>query len=139
MNMQIVAFNEGRFIIADDINKEDLMKSEISLGFSPVLKYRKDNDVVGALLNVEYNTVDKQVLFYGVVVSVYLEGWSEFKTQNPSKEDIITKLTPMWDMVLGFVRGLLAEKTKGTTFDELFLPIINVTNMLESLQIEAIE
>lgn len=139
MNMQIVAFNEGRFVIAEDMRKEELMNSEISLGFSPVLKYRKDNDVVGALLNVEYNTGEKQLLFYGVVVSVYLEGWSEFKAQSPSKEEILTKLTPMWDMVLGFVRGLLAEKTKNTTFDELFLPIINVTNMLESLQIEAIE
>lgn len=137
--MQIVAFNEGRFIMAEDIKKEELMNSEISLGFSTVLKYRKDNDVVGALLNVEYNTGEEQLLFYGVVVSVYLEGWSEFKAQNPSKDDIITKLTPMWDMVLGFVRGLLAEKTKNTTFDELFLPIINVTNMLESLQIEAVE
>lgn len=139
MNMQIVAFNEGRFEIAEDINKEELMNSEISLGFSPVLKYRKHNDVVGALLNIEYKAGDKQVLFFGVVVSVYLEGWSEFKAQNPSKEDIVTKLAPMWDLVIGFVRGLLAEKTKNTTFEELFLPIINIPSMLESLQIEAIE
>lgn len=124
MKMRVVLYNEGRFILSKETEKmnKDTM---LNVNIAPVLKYRDDDDVVGALLNIDYSLDDKSVMFIGIVVSIYAENIHEL-FKDPDENKVKQELKPIWELALGVARGVLIEKLKGTALESHYLPIVDL-------------
>ena len=122
--MRVVLYNEGRFILSKETEKmnKDTM---LNVNIAPVLKYRDDDDVVGALLNIDYSLDDKSVMFIGIVVSIYAENIHEL-FKDPDENKVKQELKPIWELALGVARGVLIEKLKGTALESHYLPIVDL-------------
>lgn len=124
MKMRVILYNEGRFILSKDteiITKETMLNVNIA----PVLKYRDDDDVVGALLNIDYSLDNKSMMFIGMVVSIYAENIHKL-LKDPDENKVKQELKPIWDLALGVARGVLIEKTKGTALENHYLPVVDL-------------
>ena len=125
MDIRVLAYNEGKFIISKDLTSETIKGKQVLINIAPVLKYRDEDNVVGALLNIDFSLDGNTILFLGMVVSVYTSNIKELlKGEDIAK--IKRGLIPVWDVALGIARGVLAEKTKGTPLANQFLPIIDL-------------
>lgn len=130
MEMRVLAYNEGKFIISKDLTVESIKDKEVSINIAPVLKYRDEDDVVGALLNIDFSVDEKTIMFLGMVVSIYVENIKDL-LKKTDEAKIKHELIPLWDVTLGIARGILAEKTKGTPLEHQFLPMINLEKFAE--------
>ena len=135
MNIRVIDYSEGRFLISKDLNEETIRAEEVSIGISPVLKYRKGEDVVGALLNIDYSVNGSSILFLGMVVSVYVENIKDILGGTVVK-DIKKELKPVWEIALGMARGVIAEKTRNTILKHHFLPIVDIDRFSEFAVLE---
>lgn len=125
MEIRVLAYNEGKFIISKDLTDESIKGRQVEINIAPVLKYREEDNVIGAQLNVDYSVEGKTALFLGVVVSVYVENIKEIlkdSDDNQKKQE----LKPVWEIVLGMVRGVLAEKTQNTPLKNQLLPLVDL-------------
>ena len=77
MEIRVLAYNEGKFIISKDLTSETIKDKQVLINIAPVLKYREDDNVVGALLNIDFSLDGNTILFLGMVVSVYAENIKE--------------------------------------------------------------
>lgn len=125
MEMRVIAYNEGRFIISKDIDVESIKGKEIMINIAPVLKYRDDDDVVGALLNIDYSFEGNSILTFGMIVSIHCDGINKL-LKELEEDKIKGMLLPVWDVTLGVARGVMIEKTKDTPLENQFLPIVNL-------------
>ena len=123
--MRVLAYNEGKFIISKDLTTDSIKGKQVQINIAPVLKYRDEDDVVGALLNIDFSFEEKTILFLGMVVSVYVENFRSILNEV-GQEKIKKDLAPLWDVALGMARGILAEKTKGTPLEHQFLPVVDL-------------
>ncbi len=125
MEIRVLAYNEGKFIISKDLTSETIKGKKVLVNIAPVLKYRDEDNVVGALLNIDFSLDGNTILFLGMVVSVYADKIKELlKGEDIAK--IKRDLIPVWDVALGIARGVLAEKTKGTLLANQFLPVVDL-------------
>ena len=124
MEMRVVLYNEGRFLLSKETEKmtKDTM---LNVNIAPVLKYRDDDDVVGALLNIDYSLEGKSVMFIGMVVSIHAENIHEL-LKEPDENKVKQELKPIWDLALGVARGVLIEKLKGTALESHYLPVVDL-------------
>lgn len=124
MKMRVVLYNEGRFLLSKETEKmtKDTM---LNVNIAPVLKYRDDDDVVGALLNIDYSLEKKSVMFIGMVVSIHAENIHEL-LEDPDENKVKQELKPIWDLALGVARGVLIEKLKGTALESHYLPVVDL-------------
>ena len=124
MKMRVISYTEGRFILSKDAEKEITKETMVNVNIAPVLKYR-DDDVVGALLNIDYSVDNKSVMFLGIVVSVYAENIQEL-LKDADEKKVKQGLKPIWELALGVARGVLIEKTRGTVLESHFLPVVDI-------------
>ena len=124
MNMRVVLYNEGRFILSKDTEKIT-KDTKVNVNIAPVLKYREDDDVVGALLNIDYSMDSKSVMFIGMVVSIHAENIHEL-LKDPDEKKVKLGLKPVWDLALGVARGVLIEKLKDTALESHYLPVVDL-------------
>lgn len=125
MEIRVLAYNEGKFIISKDLTSETIKGKQVLINIAPVLKYREDDNVVGALLNIDFSLDGNTILFLGMVVSVYAENIKELLKEEDNTK-VKHGLMPVWDIALGMARGILTEKTKGTPLANQFLPVIDL-------------
>ena len=130
MELRVLAYNEGKFIISKELTAEGIKGKQVMINIAPVLKYRDDDDVVGALLNIDFSLEDKTILFLGMVVSVYAENIKE-QLKGADESAIKHALVPIWDLALGIARGVLTEKTKDTVLENQFLPVVDLEKFAE--------
>ena len=130
MEMRVLAYNEGKFIVSKDLTAESVKDKVVSINIAPVMKYRDEDDVVGAQLDIDFSVDEKTVLFFGMVVSVYVENVKELLKETDEAK-IKHELIPLWDVALGIARGVLAEKTKGTPLEHQFLPMVDLEKFAE--------
>ena len=124
MEMRVVLYNEGRFILSKETEK--MTKDTIlNVNIAPVLKYRDDDDVVGALLNIDFSLDSKSVMFIGMVVSIHAENIHELLKDTDEKK-VKLGLKPIWNLALGVARGVLIEKLKGTALESHYLPVVDL-------------
>lgn len=124
MKMRVISYTEGRFIVSKDAEKEITKDTMVNVNIAPVLKYR-DDDVVGALLNIDYSIDNKSVMFLGMVVSIYAENIHELLKDTDEKK-VKQGLKPVWELALGVARGVLIEKTRGSVLESHFLPVVDI-------------
>ena len=124
MNMRVILYNEGRFILSKDTEKIT-KDTKVNVNIAPVLKYREDDDVVGALLNIDYSMDSKSVMFIGMVVSIHAENIHEL-LKDPDEKKVKLGLKPVWDLALGVARGVLIEKLKDTALESHYLPVVDL-------------
>lgn len=125
MKMRIVSYTEGRFIVSKDVETGITRDTYINVNIAPVLKYREDDDVVGAQLNIDYIDGDKSVMLLGIVVSIHVEDIHKI-LKDTDEIKVKQRLKPVWELALGVARGVLIEKTKGTVLESHFLPIVDL-------------
>lgn len=130
MEMRVLAYNEGKFIVSKDLTAESVKDKVVSINIAPVMKYRDEDDVVGAQLDIDFSVDEKTVLFFGMVVSIYVENVKELLKETDEAK-IKHELIPLWDVALGIARGVLAEKTKGTPLEHQFLPMVDLEKFAE--------
>ena len=128
--MRVLAYNEGKFIVSKDLTAESVKDKVVSINIAPVMKYRDEDDVVGAQLDIDFSVDEKTVLFFGMVVSIYVENVKELLKETDEAK-IKHELIPLWDVALGIARGVLAEKTKGTPLEHQFLPMVDLEKFAE--------
>lgn len=125
MEMRVLAYNEGKFIISKDLTADSIKGKQVQINIAPVLKYRDEDDVVGALLNIDFSLDEKTILFLGMVVSVYVKDFRALLNEL-GLDRIKKELMPLWDVALGMARGILTEKTKGSPLEHQFLPVVDL-------------
>lgn len=125
MDIRVLAYNEGKFIISKDLTNESIKDKQVMINIAPVLKYREENNVIGAQLNVDYSVDGKTILFLGVVVSIYVENIKDI-LENPDNNKKKQDLKPIWEIALGIARGVLAEKTQNTPLKNYLLPLVDI-------------
>lgn len=130
MEIRVLAYNEGKFILSKDVTAERIKEKQLSINIAPILKYREDDDIVGALLNIDYSFEGETLLFLGMVVTVLADSIKDL-LKDPDKSAAKQALKPVWDVALGMARGILAEKTQGTLLDHIILPIIDIEKFSE--------
>ena len=128
--MRVLAYNEGKFIVSKDLTAESVKDKVVSINIAPVMNYRDEDDVVGAQLDIDFSVDEKTVLFFGMVVSIYVENVKELLKETDEAK-IKHELIPLWDVALGIARGVLAEKTKGTPLEHQFLPMVDLEKFAE--------
>lgn len=92
----------------------------LSVNMMPRMESVEENDdVLALILSVRYQLGEKDVLKYGGVVLFLAEGWKKLK----EKEEYFNQFkVEIWNQALGFFRGVLAEKLKGSLLEQMFLP-----------------
>ena len=82
------------------------------------------------LMTIKSN--NNRVLDYSVLLTYKIDGWGNF-VSNASSEEI--KATPevrrMIEISVGFVRGALYIREKGTTVENFNLPIIDIDGLIK--------
>lgn len=130
MEIRVLAYNEGKFILSKDVTAEWIKEKDLTINISPILKYREDDDIVGALLNIDYSFEGETLLFLGMIVTVFAESIKNL-LNNSDKSDAKQALKPVWDVTLGMARGILADKTQGTPLENMILPLIDIEKFTE--------
>ncbi|MDE6793661.1 MAG: hypothetical protein K2J48_11335 [Muribaculaceae bacterium] len=87
---------------------------------APLMKTVDANDDVIALqLTVGYEAKDTEILKYGGIALFFAKGWKEFI----SDEDKFNQFkVNIWTQALGFFRGIICEKVRGTLIEPFFIP-----------------
>ena len=138
MKVQILNYDEGRFIIDSNTTKEELAQNKLFISIAPVLKYRENSDIVGALLNVDYSIDGRNILSLGMVISLLYDGWNTFISSHTDLNDQRKHLIPVWEIALNFVRGVIAAKTKGSALEQYFLPDADMEEFAKNALIECV-
>ncbi|WP_300762526.1 hypothetical protein [uncultured Bacteroides sp.] len=133
--MRIIAYDEGLFTISPEYKKEGNENSDIEIGIVPTLRYRENENLIGAQLKIEYLKDDKPFLMYNMVLSIRMEEWADFISQMHKEEEIAVFTEKVWEVTLGYARGVIGVKTENTELKGLFLPIVNMTDFLPTVKI----
>lgn len=136
---KIMAYDEGQFVCSPDFNVNELGNGNIVVGINPTLLYKVDNDVVGARLSIEYLHNEKEILGFKLLLTILAEGWNDLIKRTSSEEEKRNFQKPLWNLVLDYARGALGAKTKGTPFEKLFLPSIDIDDFVNSVTIQKVE
>lgn len=101
-------------------NSEKGTDETLSVKMMPRMESVEGNDdVLALILSVRYQIGEKVVVKYGGVVLFLAEGWRKLKDEKEAFDQFKVEI---WNQTFGFFRGVLAEKLKGTFFEQKFLP-----------------
>lgn len=131
--MKILSFDDGAFTISPDLKELD-EKASIGVNINPILKYKDGEDVVGAWMQISYYLEDELIVNAGLVLSIYVENWDNVR-KEPNDSDMRKKvLFDIWNLALGFARGYIGTKSKGTNAKGLFLPVFNIEDFISHVK-----
>lgn len=133
--MRIIAYDEGLFTISPEYKKEGNENSDIEIGIVPTLRYRDNENLIGAQLKIEYLKDNKPFLMYNMVLSIRMEEWTDFISKNPKDEEVMAFTEKVWEVTLGYARGVIGVKTENTELKGLFLPIVKMSDFLPTVKI----
>ena len=87
-----------------------------------------DNDnTISLQLTLEYLTDDKTILKYAGVALFMADGWKDVDRESEEFKDFKLQI---WTQTLGFFRGIVCEKVKGTEIERFFLPQMPVADIV---------
>lgn len=118
-NVQLVAYSEGEFMQDSGALSPD---SKIEARIIP--KMRESNDGENYLvlqLTVIYRSDEHDVMRYGGVAVYELKDLPSYEYDSSAMLDIKRE---MWGQALGFFRGIICEKLRGTYLGSFFLPFL---------------
>lgn len=112
-----ISYKEILFTFENNIFKTG---DPISVKMAPVMKVvDKKKNIVALQLTVEYYTGEKAILKYAGIVLFMAKDW---KTIINEEEVFNEFKLQLWSQTLGFFRGIICEKVKGTDIENFFLP-----------------
>ncbi|MDE6866565.1 MAG: hypothetical protein K2J23_04140 [Muribaculaceae bacterium] len=116
-DIKLVAYNEGEFMQdSGSLSSE----STIEVSINPRMRESGDgDDFLVMQLTVIYRSDKKEIMRYGGVAVYHLEKLSSYKNDTLAMSEIKQE---MWGQALGFFRGIICEKLRGTDLGFLFLP-----------------
>lgn len=104
--------------------------SAISVKMAPLMKFEAINDndnTISLQLTLEYLTDDKTILKYAGVALFMADGWKDVDRESEEFKDFKLQI---WTQTLGFFRGIVCEKVKGTEIERFFLPQMPVADIV---------
>lgn len=134
--IRLIGFQETDFKVKAGIEITQDMLPEMSISIQPMLRYRTDSDLVGVQVGIAYEYKGQKLLTYGVILTFQIKEWKEIALKITSKEHPDGLAMQLFEIAIGFVRGAMAIHARNTSFDETFLPIINLKEMMDSVQWE---
>ncbi len=112
-----ISYKEVLFTFENNIFKTG---DSISVKMAPVMKVvDEEKNLVALQLTVEYHTGDKTILKYAGIALFLAKDW---KTIIHEEEAFNEFKLQIWSQTLGFFRGVICEKVKGTDMENFFLP-----------------
>ena len=70
-----------------------------------------------------------------MVLSIRMEEWTDFISKNPKDEEVMAFTEKVWEVTLGYARGVIGVKTENTELKGLFLPIVKMSDFLPTVKI----
>lgn len=141
-NVHIVAYHENSFNIMPEANDETLRNKEVSVGITPVLRYKEGTDAMGCQLRVEYSVDGNILMEYSAVLTLIMEGWAEFLKNETDDNEKISATREAWRMVLDFARGAIctnAVNRGNFLVARMMLPPVNIDNFMQNVAIKKAE
>ena len=138
MDFRITNFDEGVFILNEDISFPKDREILINVKVFPIFRYSADMDVVVCQLTLKYYFEKTNLLTYGFAVAFGVKGWIDFISTNPDRQAIIDEIFNMWNASVNVGRGVLIDKTKNTQLKQFPIPDISKEKLNAILQIEQI-
>jgi hypothetical protein len=93
-----------------------------------------NNKVIGCFVQFQFECEDAPFIIIQVACDFKIEdsAWSKFIPKGKSKFQIPEGFARHLAVIsVGTVRGVLHEKTNGTTYNRFFLPTINLNNIIK--------
>ena len=117
MKLSQIAYKEVRFNFNNNAFKAG---SPVSVKMTPLMnRVAKNDKFVSLQLTLEYLINDKTILKYAGVALFMADGWKDL---DPEGEEFRDFKLHIWTQTLGFFRGIVCEKVKGTEIERFFLP-----------------
>lgn len=99
----------------------------VSVKMTPLMKgVDFDDNAIALQLTVEYHTDERPILKYAGMALFLAKGWKDI---NPESEEFKDFKLQIWTQTLGFFRGIVCEKVKGTEIEMFFLPQMPAANI----------
>lgn len=112
-----IAYKEVLFNFDNNTFKSE---SAISVKMFPLMKeVDVDDNVIALQLTVEYHTGDQQILKYAGIALFLAKGWKEIAIDSDEFKKFKLQI---WTQALGFFRGIICEKVRGTEIERFFIP-----------------
>lgn len=94
--------------------------ASVSVKMTPLMKGADfDDDAIVLQLTVEYHIEERPILKYAGVTLFLANEWRNI---TPESEEFKDFKLQIWTQALGFFRGIVCEKVKGTEIERFFLP-----------------
>lgn len=126
MEIKIESYSQG----PKDFNPKVLMENSsypMKITFSPRLRYRQDDDIVGFQLDIIGETNDVQVLRVGFLLAMRAEGFSEsVKGMKGRLSDNLSLVYPLCRILMMVATGVVASVTATRELPGIILPEIKV-------------
>lgn len=134
MDFEIQKYQEGIFRLNENIKADtNLPTIDITVSMQPVLKYMPGQDIVGMQLTLHYSYETEELLTFGFILNVKMEGWSAFAETSPDKADVVEQTYNAWSAVVNYGRGVLKGKLEGKYVYDLTVPIIPIETLKKNL------
>lgn len=134
--IRLIGFQEIDFKVKNNIEITQDMLPEMSTYIQPMLRYRTNSDLVGVQIGIAYEYEKQKLLTYGMILTFQIKGWEDIAKKIKAKERPDRLAMQLFEIALGFVRGAMAIHARNTSFEKTFLPIINLKEMMNSVQWE---
>lgn len=135
MEYKILDYNEGLFELNSEFEFSKDSETEISLMIAPVLLYRDDSDIVGLQFTVFYRSDETEILKFGYVATIAVNGWGDIVSGGMASDVVATELKEAWDEVLQHGRDVLNAKIQNTPLKDLSIPDVPMDSLKKIVRI----
>lgn len=128
-DIKLAAYSEGEFMQDNAILSSE---SKIEIRISPKMRESNDGeDYLVLQLTAIYRSEEKEIMRYGGVAVYHLDRLSSYRSNHNAMKEIKQE---MWNQAMGFFRGIICEKLRGTSLGSFFLPSLP-EDTIESIEI----
>lgn len=112
-----ISYQEVFFNFNNNVLKEG---EGVGVKMTPIMRAVDNKEEVIALqLTVEFDVNNSTILKYAGIALFLAKGWKELVTDEAQFNEFKIQI---WTQALGFFRGVVCEKVRGTIMDRFFIP-----------------
>lgn len=139
MEYKIEGFSEGVFELNESFSIPNGIETEVLLHMLPIIFYRQDSDIIGMQLTLLYRAKDTEILKYGYIASVKVNGWQQIVSEGNDVEFIANELKEAWKSVVNYGRGVIQTKLNSSKCKGLIIPDIPLEFLKKTLKVKKVD
>ncbi len=139
ISFEIVHIHELPSVFNREVKVDEEMLKKCTLGYLVVFQYREGDDMVGLHVSIRYLTHDGRILMQeGATVVAKINDWNKMSQEdNALRESSIVQL--LVEYGLSFVSGMIFRRASGTVMNNIFVPHIEASSIMEDVVFEKVE